>query len=402
MEDKKTTNLKKVGFDAVRYLVSLFFLYLIFLRLNLSWEVIFFIILATWLQFSKLEIPCFGGQVYHWFLWSLLFSSNLSNAVVTFFISFFFQKGLNVKEWRHHFDRFVNVLLPFSFFGFFYLYFSTFLTFLPFRFFLFLLFSQFFWGLWYFLDSLGENLVFKPTHTMKNLFYSSMAGAGLTSLFAITTYLIGVGGALASLLLSSLADSVYSEIKEKEGVFDRNLQLISAIEKKLLHQPEQTKKVISEVLNLGESLHLAPKELADLKKAALFHNVGMLKAASFINREGLLDEKEFDKLKEHTKVLEVSKESPEWLEYVWYHHEHFDGTGYPEGVIGESIPLPARILTLAQAFVALTSARPYRQAFFEDEALEELKRGEGTKYDAVLLRAYVRAKKGKENVEKEL
>ncbi len=400
MEDKKATDLKKVGFDAVRYLTSLFFLYLIFIRLNLSWEVIFFIFLAVWLQLSKLEIPYFGGQVYHWFLWSLFFSSSLSNALVTFFVSFFFQKDLKVQEWRRHFNRFVNVLLPFSLFGFLYLYLSNFLTFFPFRFFIFLIFSQFFWLFWYFLDSLEENLVFKPLHSIKNLFYRSIAGAGLTSLFALTTYLVGVGGALASLLILSLAGSIYSEIKEKEGVFESNLELISAIEKELLHQPEQTKKVICEALSLGESLHLSPKELSDLKKAALFHNIGMLKAASFIYRQGPLEEKEFEKLKEHTKVLDNLGEPEDWLDYVYYHHEHFDGTGYPEGMIGESIPLPARILALSQAFVALTAARPYRGAFFEGEALEELKRGEGTKYDAVLLRAYVRTKK--ENVEKEL
>ncbi len=401
MEDK-ATNLKKIGFDAFRYISSIFFLWLIFLRLSLSWEVLFFIVLAIWLQMSKVEIPYYGSQVYHWFIWSLLFSSNLSNAVVTFFMSFFFQKGLRPQKWRHHFDRFINFLLPFSIFSFLYLYLSAFLNSLLFRFFLFLLFSQFFWYLWFFLDSLGEKLIFKPPPSIKLLFYQSLAGAGLSSLFALTTFFAGVGGALASMLLVFLTGLVYADIKERERVFDRNLQLISAIEENLLHQPEQTKRVINECLSLGESLHLSLKEMANLKKAALFHNVGMLKVASFINREGRLDEKGFEKLKEHTRVFEDFEKPREWLKFIYYHHEHFDGTGYPEGVIGESIPLAARILTLAQAFVALTSPRPYRKAFFEEEALEELKRGEGTKYDAVLLRTYIRVKKGKESVEKRL
>lgn len=401
MEDKRKTDFKKVVFDAVRYLASLFLLYLIFLRLSLSWEVIFFIFLAAWLRFTKLEVPYFGGEAYYWFIWSLLFSSNISNTAVTFFLSFFAQKGLDLRNWRNHFDRFVNVLLPLSFFGFIYLYFSNFLTFLPFRFLLFLLFSQFFWFFWFFLNRLEKNLVFKPLQPIKSLFYRSLAGAFLVSIFALTTYLVGLGGTLASLILLYLAGIVYNEIKEKEGVFENNLQLISVIEKELLRQPEQTKRVISEALSLGESLHLASGDMSDLKRAALFHNIGMLKVASFINREGPLDEKEFEKLKEHSKVLEACGDSQGWLRYVYCHHEHFDGTGYPEGMIGESIPLPARILTLAQAFVALTSPRPYRKAFLEDEALEELKRGEGTKYDAVLLRAYLKTKKGKENVEKE-
>jgi hypothetical protein len=346
-----------------------------------------------------MEMPYSKGEVYPWFLWSLFFSSNLANGAVTFFVSFFFQRGFDLKKWRSHFDKFINFLLSFFLFGFLYFYFSTFVGSLLLRFLLFLVFSQLFGAFWFFLDSLGENLVFKPAYPFKILGCRLLLGGAVTSVFALTTYLVGTGGALASLLLLFLASSVYKRLKEKEAVFDRNLKLVSAIEEKILHQPEQTKRVIEEVMSLGKSLNLSRRELEDLKKAALFHNLGMLKAGSFINREGPLEEKEFELLKEHPRILENFCELKPWLNYSLYHHEHFDGTGYPQGIIGESIPLPARLLALAQAFVALTSPRPYRKAFFEDEALEELKRGEGTKYDAVLLRAYLRLKKGKESVE---
>lgn len=399
MRDRKATTFKKVAYDIGRYLASLCFLYLIFIRLQLSWEVTFFILVAVLLRLNRIEVPLSGGDAYRWFLWSLLFSSNLANAAVAFFLSFFFQKDFELKKWRYHFDQFINVLLCFFLPGFLYFYSLNFASSFLLRFLLFILFSQLFGVLWFFLESLGKELVYRPLHSVKTLAYRLLGGAILTSIFALTTYLVGVGGALASLLLLYLSSSLSSKLKEKEGIFDRNLNLISAIEEKLLHQPDQTKRVIKEVLSLGKSLGLPQNELESLKKAALFHNIGMLKVAPFVNRQGPLEEKEYEILKEHPKVLENFCQFKPWLSSVLHHHEHFDGTGYPQGIIGESIPFPARVLALAQAFVALTSPRPYRKALFEDEALDELKRGEGTKYDAVLLRAYLRLKKGKGSVE---
>jgi HD-GYP domain-containing protein (c-di-GMP phosphodiesterase class II) len=72
-----------------------------------------------------------------------------------------------------------------------------------------------------------------------------------------------------------------------------------------------------------------------------------------------------------------------------YHHEHYDGSGYPLGLKGEAIPLDARILGVVDAFAAMTSARPYRDALSYEEALEELKKGAGTQFDPNLVEAFI-------------
>jgi len=74
---------------------------------------------------------------------------------------------------------------------------------------------------------------------------------------------------------------------------------------------------------------------------------------------------------------------------ILYHHEKWDGTGYPEGLKGKAIPLGARILAVADAFAAMTSARPYRDAFCDDKALERLRQGAGTQFDPELVEVFI-------------
>ncbi len=74
---------------------------------------------------------------------------------------------------------------------------------------------------------------------------------------------------------------------------------------------------------------------------------------------------------------------------VQHHHEHFNGNGYPDGLSGESIPLGARVITVADSFDAMTSDRPYRQALSFDKAFEELKRESGRHFDPDLVELFI-------------
>ena len=77
------------------------------------------------------------------------------------------------------------------------------------------------------------------------------------------------------------------------------------------------------------------------------------------------------------------------LSGILYHHERWDGTGYPEGLKGKNIPIEARILAIADAFSAMTSARPYRDALCAEKVLKEFERGAGTQFDPELVEVFI-------------
>jgi HD-GYP domain-containing protein (c-di-GMP phosphodiesterase class II) len=81
----------------------------------------------------------------------------------------------------------------------------------------------------------------------------------------------------------------------------------------------------------------------------------------------------------------------EAIPYVLYHHERWDGTGYPSGKAGEEIPVEARVLAIADAFDAMTSDRPYRSALTHEEALAEVERCAGTQFDPKIARVFLEA-----------
>jgi HD-GYP domain-containing protein (c-di-GMP phosphodiesterase class II) len=110
-------------------------------------------------------------------------------------------------------------------------------------------------------------------------------------------------------------------------------------------------------------------------------------------KEGRLEEDELAQIQEHPKIgakliLRIAA-LRDAIPYVLYHHERWDGTGYPSGKAGEEIPVEARVLAVADAFDAMTSDRPYRPALSHDEALAEVERCAGTQFDPQIARIFL-------------
>jgi putative nucleotidyltransferase with HDIG domain len=133
-----------------------------------------------------------------------------------------------------------------------------------------------------------------------------------------------------------------------------------------------------------------------LRLGAALHDVGKLRVPEHILRKpGPLDEDELAEMRRHpeegARMVARVKELRLAVPAVLYHHERWDGTGYPLGVEGEGIPAEARVLAVVDAFDAMTSDRSYRRALPEQAALAELERCAGTQFDPDIVRVFVEA-----------
>jgi HD-GYP domain-containing protein (c-di-GMP phosphodiesterase class II) len=154
---------------------------------------------------------------------------------------------------------------------------------------------------------------------------------------------------------------------------------------------------------LAEVAGLKRQEAEQMRIAALMQDLGLLKVPrEVLAKPGRLTEEEWQLIKQHPlwslELIDPPAILTESIEAaVKYHHERFDGTGYPEGLKGDQIPFPARILAVADTFDALCSDRPYRHAYSTDQALEEMKRVAGSQLDPDLTDAFIQVVANDEN-----
>jgi len=130
---------------------------------------------------------------------------------------------------------------------------------------------------------------------------------------------------------------------------------------------------------LGEHLGLDEEELRVLSQGALMHDLGKIGIPdNILKKPGGLDESEFEIIKQHpmmtSEILDTLETSDHFAAIARSHHERWDGTGYPDGLNGEDIPLLARIVAIADAWDAMTSNRVYRDAMNENIALDIIER----------------------------
>jgi putative nucleotidyltransferase with HDIG domain len=147
-------------------------------------------------------------------------------------------------------------------------------------------------------------------------------------------------------------------------------------------------------LLIGEAIGLSKEELEELEVTCLFHDVGKIKTPdSILQKPGALDKAEYEEMVRHVEygasILGKAPSLRRYIPAVRHHHERQDGKGYPDGLSGDEIPLFAAIIAIADTFDAMTSTRPYRKAFSEEKALEELVRVAGTQLRADLVTVFV-------------
>ena len=169
---------------------------------------------------------------------------------------------------------------------------------------------------------------------------------------------------------------------------------------------KRTSRYVRIIANALKKRNIYPGIITDefvdaICKAAPLHDIGKIAISdSILRKPGKLTEEEFEIIKTHPKVggdmlreaLKID-EADEYLTYAYemamYHHEKWNGTGYPEGLKGNEIPLSARIMAIADVFDALTSKRSYKDKISDDRAFEIIEQSSGSHFDPILVNVFV-------------
>ena len=144
----------------------------------------------------------------------------------------------------------------------------------------------------------------------------------------------------------------------------------------------------------GAQIGLNAEEMRELELSAIFHDIGKIATPdAVLNKPTRLSEDEFGIMKQHPeKSYEILKEFPNFekiAENARFHHERYDGKGYPMGLKGDDIPVAARIILIADTFDAMTSTRPYRKGLPYEVAFSELIQFSGTQFDPKMVNAFI-------------
>jgi HD-GYP domain-containing protein (c-di-GMP phosphodiesterase class II) len=174
---------------------------------------------------------------------------------------------------------------------------------------------------------------------------------------------------------------------------DTITMVVKAIEKRDEWTDGHTIKVVAVANAIGKEMGMTEDELLTLELSALLHDLGMLAVPqALITKPGTLTEEEAAEIRRHARkggeMLEGSPLLSKAIPDVVHHQERFDGSGYPEGAKGKSIPRDARIIAVADAWEAMTRGRPYRPALSPDKALAEIRKGSGTQFDPEVTAAF--------------
>jgi len=172
-------------------------------------------------------------------------------------------------------------------------------------------------------------------------------------------------------------------------------QLLERVDQKDHYTRQHSERVANYATALARKMNLDEEQIELIRIASLVHDVGKVSIPEIVlNRPGKLNEEEWNLIRSHPRnsaeIIRLSPLPREIIPLILHHHERWDGTGYPQGLKGEEIPLGARIIGLADAYDAMSVERPYRRSLKPRELVEEIKKSAGSRFDPTLVEVFAK------------
>ncbi|MEI6858052.1 HD-GYP domain-containing protein [Psychrilyobacter sp.] len=202
---------------------------------------------------------------------------------------------------------------------------------------------------------------------------------------------------LTTALLFKMIRSGYLKMEKSNRKFQQGIvqSFIAALEFHDEYTKGHSEAVASYSLEIGKALGLKGSDLDDLYWAATMHDIGkIIVPIEILNKSEKLTDKEYEIIKEHSKtgyeIVSKNESLKKVSKYILYHHERWDGIGYPEGLKGEEIPLLSQIISVADSWHAMTSKRSYKDQLTCQEAIEELVKNKGTQFAPQIVTTFIK------------
>jgi len=193
----------------------------------------------------------------------------------------------------------------------------------------------------------------------------------------------------------NMLEDVNDSYKELENLFTGLVKaMVNALDAKSPWTKGHSERVAKYSDLIAKKMGFNEDELKDLWLAGILHDIGKIGTYdTLLDKPGKLTREEFEVIKKHPAqgavIVGEIKQLKDIVPIIRHHHESFDGRGYPDGIKGEEIPLPARILHVADSFDAMTSDRPYRLSPGKEFAISEFKKFSGIQFDPQAVEAFL-------------
>ncbi len=227
---------------------------------------------------------------------------------------------------------------------------------------------------------------------IKNLFVSFALGL---LLYYCYMYLGKIFFIVVIILIYIIKDFIYTNLKELNSITQIIESFLKVIDSKDHYTQGHCERVAKYTRLLCEELGLKKTKIERFVNITKIHDIGKINIPdNILKSSSLLSDGEYDEIKKHSlygyQLLKDIDLLNKDLEIMLYHHEHYDGNGYPEGIKGEDIPLGSRILSVCDAFDVMTHGRSYKPAMNKTEIIQELKNCSSTQFDPLITKTMIK------------